>query len=384
MDRSNEETEYEPRNPVEGGPKAPVFSQRGRGNGRGGGRGKKFPPRKGFTRSTPSASASNPRQDQPQKRQAPHGGLPEYGKESKPSISQMQPRVSKFGIYCGTSGLPRLCRAVRNTITSKDSQLNRLLSYELLLYVSTCSVNYRLAKVSTVHGKVTADDLSKVGKLLEGMKLPVAICNYIETFGVVKMANGAQVYPGFAKNVNQLLDIAGLFELMPRPVRIRYIRGNPGSYFFDHRTLRDELRADLGLADAIGVPVFDPASIFNGDLPATAWEIDPEIIAHYRQNLRIDKAALAFREVDYDNLDGKEEMLVSIETSEGSVKPLSPQAMVTASATLGAMFQFRGSDSRTWYPFPDNYLVDGRTFIGSELGDIEVELVAYTGMTNRV
>lgn len=308
---------------------------------------------------------------------APHGGIPEYEKSKKPIVASLVPRRNTFSVYVGTTGLPRLCRVVRDTLVTKDNQLARLLTSNLLTYVSAVCTYYRMCLIAAKTGLIIPEDISKLGKLVSDIKLPIAICNYIESFGSVLLANGSTVAPTCALNLAALMDVDTVFENMPLRQARDFDIQNADHYYFDHRTLEQLLLPGLN-NDPENVPVpYDPLN----NLPegnVTAWSVNAKIIAHYRLNTRPDKVGLTFRIVNNEELSGKQEMLVSPDITAGVLTPTAPESISIVNADLGSLYVFRSSDPRTWYPSTGNYLLAGRTHIGYAIEDVEGRIAEIT------
>jgi len=278
-----------------------------------------------------------------------HGSTPypRFGKDE--SLTN----INGLAIYCGTAELVPICRGIRNSWRKQETQLARLLSFDLLQYVSVCAANYRLSSISSLFCKVPKD-LHQISKLVSGLRLPDQVCCFIEQIGITQL-NGITIYPGFAETAKELHAVLGLFSKLPDHMEDLYDSNYPETYYVDHRLRRDSIISDyqIGMEN---VTYEDQLSSQCESHVETSWEIDPRILSYYMNDLKIEFDRLGFRTVNYGNLQAGERFLLSLLNPEicetiqiYDNEELSPSSEVK--------YIFRSLSPRDWYPYPGNYQV---------------------------
>jgi len=206
-------------------------------------------------------------------------------------------------------------------------------------------------------GYGTPIEVSALKTLLEPVRLPSILCNFIETLGRVELLNGATVVPQCLDTIQAMMDARPpnlpVGPLMPHEV-----------LYSDHRELAFNLMqapAELPPLDELPDDFLIPEA---DNVARTQWEITPSLLTRWNQLTRAERFG-QFRTVDYTNLDGKEAMLVSYINTPLGLRPSAPQIMDESIAMIGAGYGFRSHEPESWNVAEGNYLIRGNTFTGN-------------------
>lgn len=285
-----------------------------------------------------------------------------WPKIEKPKLALMNIIHDPVEIFVSTNGIELLTTITRSVLATKDSQLARLLSTEKLMYVAALCTYNRMLQVNIRSGKRQPVDAKRLHDLVKDVKLPINLCNYIESIGVVTMSNGAKVIPMVQNTLDEMMDEPAYFQDIPiRSRRVLYDTqfGN-NRYHFDYRTLEPILanqlqgfQAQVQMNDPYAAPI-----IQAGANQQSAWQFVSNYVLNYSENIRLSKIGLNFRPIVWDNIEGKDEMLIScVPMGNGQYLGLSPQASTESDGRQGATYSFRQGNVRQWLPAPGNPLL---------------------------
>jgi len=186
----------------------------------------------------------------------------------------------------------------------------------------------RVVNVAASCGYYLDDAESLLMSKISRLKFPDFIANYIESFGLVKMSDGANVVPYITRN----RDLFG-------------IRG----------AVTAELHA-MGQLEWSNL-YHDPRLILieNGyAVPTTPWSINSDALIQYIDgSARLTRPELGLRVVDFTQIEGKESMLVTTRiVGEDRVVGVACQSMLRESYSLGAAYLYRREEDRQHWPGP--------------------------------
>lgn len=207
---------------------------------------------------------------------------------------------SAFEIESSFRGLLDLCQIYYAFLINLDPKIANLLSAEHFQYVVLLSSIYRCLLTAMNSTTTIIRNLEYLRETVEKILLPDILCQYVETFGYIKLSTDITVIP--------------------------YIRS--------YETMKDDIL------------FLNPLSILRRmgkENPHTDWAIDDDVILEYKQAIsRADKKVNQLRLVNFTELEAKPEFLGCYEDEpDGRTKPLAFEQMNATQCDYGAAMKFR-------------------------------------------
>lgn len=226
------------------------------------------------------------------------------------------PRRGYFPVLVSNRGLDLICEVFYQELISSDPRAQGIIPLWELRYAAHICYIYRCLTVNRMAGVYVDENLSRLKAAVEHIRLPSFIANYIESIGVVELSTGAKVIPRFGNN----LTVFGIQGAVTQQ------RINAGEIHWSN-TYRD------------------PRSILleeNRPIVNQPWSVDVAAITQYQEHItRIQfKRQYMMREVNWDKIEGRPSMIVTVRQGELSTG-LSPQQLLEGDFKLGVMYRFR-------------------------------------------
>lgn len=176
------------------------------------------------------------------------------------------------------------------------------------MYVTCVAYIDRIVQCGYTFGYSLPPDRSTLRASAKGIRLPDVLAKYIESIGSVRLTSGCVVAP-YCGTYAQLFPEGHAYQVPPTEFLQRAGR----------------------------------------DIPDNHWRLDTEWIINYNANAtRASKSGVVFRPVR-DELEGRNEMIVSYEHFDDRIVPYAPEALLESEAQLGACYAFRqANDTINW------------------------------------
>jgi hypothetical protein len=238
--------------------------------------------------------------------------LAKFSKKPETSISSVRPLDTVFEIITSFLGIRHVAQSFYEILHARDSKMTNLFSELEFAYVIQLSVYYRCARIANECKTAFLPRLSDLKTLIDGLLLPDCIATFVETFGIVKLTNGASVCPYF-RNHATMTQTVGFVDLA------------------------DTLRSINRERQNYDLPPLD----INPD----NWNINEEIVLKYaRASSRALKNAIELRPVDYNNTEGRPEFLTVYEVDGRHIKCRSFDKIDSTQCQLGACYRLRTAE----------------------------------------
>lgn len=217
-------------------------------------------------------------------------------------------------MYVGNSGVTLLASTCADILATRDHRLETTMASYKIEYILTLSYALRLLTVASKARYLLAVRFSELKQVMEDILLPDFLAKYIESIGVLKLANGASIAP-----------IAGDYDTIFPAAHPRQIA--PHSILARHGIAR----------------------------PENAWSIYYPWIHEYNQACaRAVKTGLSFRSIRSES-EGRVEMAVSYYDVGDRRTSYIPEVCSETAAELGAIYAFRRyGDTANWLQDDDN------------------------------
>jgi hypothetical protein len=279
-------------------------------------------------RKTPFAGNPTTNKDHvdPKPRPNQPSGKINYSEKSVPAT--LSTRVLKYyhPIHTATTGIDSYARIIYNTYSFRDKRLETAFPVELLSYVSTLALQYRIYTIGATIGYALRKPsyYSKLESLSENLTLPEPIAKYIESIGPVQIATGICLVP-HVPTEPQLIE-----------------------------------NADYANIEALvsGLPDYDaPVVPAARRVLRSKTFLSTPLVGRYMMGAVIGaKFNNLFRKVDLTSHNGSVVFISAYSESNGGLIGHSPQEMEAAQCQLGACYRLRNIDERiSWLGTNDDY-----------------------------
>lgn len=137
-----------------------------------------------------------------------------YAEKNLPAT--LSTRVIRYyhPIHTSTSGIDTFSRYVYKTYAARDKRLENAFSQELLSYVSTLALTYKIYRLSNrlCYGLRKPSFYSELEEFSLALTLPEPIAKYIESVGKVLIPSGICLVP-YAPTLSELSSHSGFLDL---------------------------------------------------------------------------------------------------------------------------------------------------------------------------
>lgn len=241
-----------------------------------------------------------------------------FEKRSSAPISTTYPTLTIYEIATSFLNVNNICEIYYSIMQNRDRKFTSCFSSSEFSYIIHLSIYLRCALITTASKTSVIFGLSDLKSLLSDILLPVPMCEYIETFGLIELTSGLKVIPYF-RDLTEMCTKPGFIK-----TRVLYNRINA-----DRRTAMLPEAAHRIYA---GQPLDDPNALI----------ICPDVVQRYSNAVsRAYTKAIRVRKVDYSNINGRAEFLTSFEhTADGMTNCFSLEPISIPECQLGAAYGF--------------------------------------------
>jgi hypothetical protein len=235
-----------------------------------------------------------------------------FSKTPENKLTSTYPLQQSYELATLFTGVRYVSLCFYDLLSARDGKMTQLYTCNEFYYIILLSVYYRCAVVANTAKTTVIFGLSDLKNMIENIELPDAIATYVETFGSVKLSSSAVITPYF-RGINEMQNLPGFID----PVTV--IRGI------------NQLRADN---EDQPYPIF-------GD-----WSLSPQIVVKYsKASSRALKGSIEFRRVNFNEVEGRPELLCCYEVEGENVKCAAYDKVEQSQCQLGAAFRLHGFTS---------------------------------------
>lgn len=248
-----------------------------------------------------------------------------YNKTAINPTTLIRPRRSVFPVFVSDEGCTEITRVIYSIVTCKDRHMGAQVPLILMQYVAHMVFYARLLYVGSTLGYYIDREANWLKNNCKSILLPEILAKYIETLGYVDTPNGHRIVP----------------------------------FIPDWERYKESIHSEriLQLYTELQRPFIGDEHPDELNIPA--WALDTIAIMRYNTNSsRALRLGPGFRTVNFENPEGRKELLVSTKAHPDGLIPCASFAITQPEAITGATHRWRRLEDRgDWLP-AENHLLE--------------------------